>query len=96
MPQLKDGSDFKINRHIVGDESGLRNLISACEKAIEQGEYIGSDLDDFNGVTKLETEFLKNNQESKLTPIFLTAFSIVVVFLIFLVVLGFKSFLNWF
>ena len=96
MPQLKDGSDFQINRHIVGDESGLRNLIHACEKAIAQGEYIGNDLDDFNGVTKLETEFLKNNQESKTTPFVLTIFSIVVVFLIFLVVLGFKSFLNWF
>ncbi|KID57066.1 hypothetical protein JF50_07650 [Pseudoalteromonas luteoviolacea] len=42
MPQLKDGSDFQIDHHIVGDESGLRNLIYACEKAIEQGEYIGN------------------------------------------------------
>lgn len=96
MPQLKDGSDFQIDRHIVGDESGLRNLIYACEKAIEQGEYIGNELDDFSGVTKLETDFLKNNQEPKFTTFAFSIFSVFVVFLLFLVVLGFKSFLNWF
>mgnify|MGYP000138505736 CR=1 FL=1 len=96
MPQLKDGSDYQINRHIVGDESGLRNLINACEIAISKGEYIGNDLDDFEGVTKLGTKFLQENQESKSTPFAIGIFVVIITFLLFLVVVGFIDFLKWF
>jgi len=95
-PQLKDGSDYQLyNRHIV-DEAGLNNLIEACQIAIEKGEYVGQGLDDFIAVSKLDSTFLKDNQESKSTPIVLMLASVLFFFIMFLVVLGFIDFIGWF
>lgn len=55
-PQLKDGSEWVDHEDcIVGDEQGLRNLISACEAAIDNGECYGDGLGDYVGVKKLAT-----------------------------------------
>ncbi|MCE2029564.1 hypothetical protein [Sessilibacter corallicola] len=96
MPHLKDGSDYQMNRYIVGDESGLKNLIKACEIAIEKGECINLDLDGFEGVAKYDAKFLKDNQESQSTPFILGALSVILMFILFLVLLGFINFLAWF
>ncbi len=69
-PQLKDGSDWIDHEDcIVGDEEGLRNLISACEIALEKGEYYGSDLGDYVGIKKLESHWFNNPVDSDQTRI---------------------------
>ncbi len=89
-----------MNRYIVGDESGLKNLIKACEIAIEKGDCINLDLDGFEGVAKYDAKydakFLKDNQESQSTPFILGALSVILMFILFLVLLGFINFLAWF
>jgi len=96
VPKLKDGNDFQYTRHIVGDELGLKSLINACEVAIEKGEYVGTDLDDYHGVTKLDSDYLAENQEPKSTPLVLCILSLVLIFSVFLVVVGFIDFIKWF
>ena len=67
-PQLKDGSEWADHEDcIVGDEQGLRNLISACNTAIEKGEYYGNDLGDYVGIKKLKTQWFKNPMDSNQT-----------------------------
>lgn len=67
-PQLTDGSEWADHEDcIVGDEAGLRNLIQACEAAIEKGEYYGEGLGEYVGVKKLDTEWFKNPSDSPQT-----------------------------
>ena len=96
MPQLKDGDDYQLNRMIVGDEEGLKNLIKACEIAIESGECLSEDLDNYNGVCKRDTEFLERDNESKLTPIVFAIIVSLFAFSLFLIVIGFVNFITWF
>ena len=52
-PQLTDGSEWMDHEDcIVGDERGLKNLIQACEAALEDGEYYGNDLGDYVGIKR--------------------------------------------
>lgn len=96
LPQLKDGSDWEQHdKCIVGDEAGLVNLIKACEKAIESGEYIGSDLGDYIGVKKVATEELSKETESKATPLVLTGLFVLVAISVSLVVIGGITVWNW-
>ena len=63
-PYLKDGSDWaKHEDHLVGDEAGLRNLIVACEAAIENGEARREDLGDYLGVKCLSPAFFEKPDE---------------------------------
>ena len=67
-PQLKDGSEWADHEDcIVGDEQGLKNLISACNTALENGEHYESGLGDYVGVKKLETEWFQDPMDSKQT-----------------------------
>ena len=57
---LMDGAEWADHEDcIIGDEKGLKNLISACEAALEKGEYYGSDLGNYSGVKLIETEWFK-------------------------------------
>ena len=57
-PKLKDGSDWCDHEDcIVGNTNGLQNLKTACEIALEKGEYYGGDLDSYVGVKKLDDSF---------------------------------------
>lgn len=95
-PQLKDGSDWQQNdRCIVGDEAGLKNLIKACEKAIESGEYIGSDLGDYVGVKKLASQVLAEHQEHKATPFVLAILFASAASFCVLAVVGLVTVWNW-
>ena len=67
-PHLKDGSEWVDHEDcIVGDEKGLRNLISACEAAIENGEHYGEGLGDYVGVKKLDASWFKDPLDSPRT-----------------------------
>lgn len=59
-PQHKDGSEW------IDHEQGLINLVSACNTALEKGEYYGSDLGYYVGVKKLETNWFKDPIDFKL------------------------------
>ena len=61
---LKDGSDWAEHEYyLVGDEAGLRNLMSACEQAIENGEARREDLGDYAGVKCLSSAFFEKPDE---------------------------------
>lgn len=53
--RLMDGSDWAEHEdHIIGNEAGLKNLIAACEAALEHGAYDSQYLGDYVGVKKLD------------------------------------------
>jgi len=55
VPKLKDGSEWIDHEDcIVGNEAGIRNLMSACEQALEKGEHYGKGLGDYVGVKKTQ------------------------------------------
>lgn len=95
-PQLKDGSDWQQHdRYIVGDEAALKNLIKACEKAIESGEYVGPDLGDYIGVKRIASEILAESSESKATPFILTILFVFITTLFLLAIVGLVTVWNW-
>lgn len=79
-PHLKDGSEWAEHEDcIVGDEQGLRNLVSACHVALESGEYYGRDLGDYVGVKKLESKWFTSPEkpaQSRLAKFALSVFSV--------------------
>ena len=63
-PYLRDGSDWAEHEdHLVGDERGLRNLMAACDAAIENGEARRKDLGDYVGVKCLSPAFFEKPDE---------------------------------
>lgn len=63
-PYLKDGADWaKHEYYLVGDDAGLRNLMGACEAAIENGEARREDLGDYIGVKCLSPTFFEKPNE---------------------------------
>lgn len=95
-PQLTDGTEWIEHEDcIVGDEQGLRNLISACEKAIKDGEYYGDGLGNYVGVKKLDTSVFVEPEDSPTTKIGLAVVSVVFLCLLALVFVGGYTALNW-
>ena len=94
--QLKDGSEWIDHEDcIVGNEAGLRNLIKACEVAIEKGEFYGKGLGDYVGVKKKGNSWFKNpvdSLETRSGNIFLGIFILVIVSLTFI---GAHSVYKW-
>lgn len=96
-PQLTDGSEWMQHEDcIVGDEEGLRNLITSCEEALETGESYGSGLGDYVGVKKLDTKFFVAPQDSPTTKLGLAVVSMVFLGLVALVIVGGYTSINWF
>ncbi|MTI50867.1 MAG: hypothetical protein FH757_04465 [Alcanivorax sp.] len=63
-PYLKDGADWSEHEYyLVGDDAGLRNLMGACEAAIENGEARREDLGDYIGVKCLSPTFFEKPNE---------------------------------
>lgn len=95
-PQLKDGSEWIDHEDcIVGDEQGLKNLISACNTALEKGEYYGSDLGDYVGVKKLGTSWFKNPMDSKQTRLANIGLAAFLILLAALLLIGFGTVIKW-
>lgn len=64
-PHLKDGADWAEHEdYLVGDEAGLRNLMQACEVAIEKGKCRREDLGDYVGVKCLGPGFFERPEEA--------------------------------
>jgi len=95
-PQLTDGTEWIEHEDcIIGDEEGLRNLISACEKAIEDGESYSGGLGNYVGVKKLETSFFVEPEDSPTTKLGLAVVTVVFFGLIALVLVGGYTAINW-
>ena len=63
--QLKDGSEWADHEDcIIGNAAGIESLRAACEKALKDGEYYGSDLGDYVGVKVLEESWFANPKDS--------------------------------
>ncbi|MCU7841814.1 MAG: hypothetical protein KZQ94_20870 [Candidatus Thiodiazotropha sp. (ex Troendleina suluensis)] len=95
-PQLTDGSEWADHEDcIVGDETGLRNLIKACETAIEKNEYYGSDLGDYVGVKKLDSNWFKKPMDSPQTRYANYGLAIFLFVLGALVLVGLGTVFSW-
>lgn len=95
-PQLKDGSEWIDHEDcIIGDEAGLRNLITACEAAIANNEYYGSDLGDYVGVKKIETGWFIDPQDAPQTRFQNGVLGIATGALIALIGIGIYTVFNW-
>lgn len=95
-PQLKDGSEWIDHEDcIVGDEQGLKNLISACNTAIEKGEYYGSDLGDYVGIKKLEAQWFKKPMDSKQTRFANASLAVFLVLILGFILVGFVTVFKW-
>jgi hypothetical protein len=65
---LRDGSEWIDHEDcIVGDEAGLRSLIRACEVALSEGEYFGSDLGEWVGVKRLDSQWFRSPKDGPAT-----------------------------
>ena len=95
-PNLKDGSEWADHEDcIVGNEQGLKNLIVACENALESGEYYGSDLGDYVGVKKLDGGWFKSPSESSETRFLNAGLAVFLVLIVGLVLVGLVSVIKW-
>ena len=95
-PHLKDGSEWMDHEDcIVGDEAGLRNLISACETAIEKGEHYGSELGDYVGVKNLESDWFEDPMDSLQTRYANLGLGVVLSLIVGLVFVGIYTVFKW-
>ena len=95
-PQLKDGSEWADHEDcIVGDEAGLKNLIKACETALEKGEFYGDGLGDYVGVKKLESNWFKDPMDSPRTRYANYVLAVFLLVLALLILIGFGTVIKW-
>lgn len=95
-PQLKDGSEWIDHEDcIVGDEQGLRNLISACQAAIENGEHYGDGLGDYVGVKKLDACWFKDPSDSPRTRCANYGLAVFLVTIAGLLLIGLATVFSW-
>jgi hypothetical protein len=96
VPRLRDGSEWADHEDcIVGNEAGLRKLIAACEQALSQGKYYGSDLGDYVGVKKLDSEWFKDLAESRQTRIGSFVIGMALLVLLSLTLVGAGTVVRW-
>ncbi len=95
--EIRDGSEWADHEDcIVGNEEGIRNLKAACEKAIENGEYFGSDLGDYVGVKVLDASWFKKPEDSRSSRYANTILATVLFIAFCLMVVGLISVIKWF
>ena len=93
---LKCGSEWIDHEDcLVGDETGLRNLIKACEVALEKNEYYGSDLGDYVGVKKLESNWFKEPSDSHQTKFQSLILAVVLGAVGLLIIVGLITVIKW-
>jgi hypothetical protein len=96
IPKLKDGSEWADHEDcIVGNEQGLRNLINACNVAIEQGTFYGNDLGDYVGVKMLASNWFHRPVESKSTRIASIALGVTLVGVAAFTLIGLFVTIQW-
>ena len=89
MIQLKDGSEWADHEDcIIGNAAGIESLRVACEKALENGEYYGSDLGDYVGVKVIEDSWFSDPKDSKTTRVGNFILGVVLAAILGLIVLG--------
>jgi hypothetical protein len=86
--QLKDGCEWSDHEDcLIGNAKGIEALRDACDLALKDGAYYGSDLGDYVGVKVLENAWFDNPEESASSNLAnLIGGSVVVVLLVTLAV----------
>src|SRR5690606_12853118 len=94
--QLKDGSEWIDHEDcLIGNDVGLRNLIKACEIALEDGSYYGNDLGDYVAVKKLASNWFTEpmySSQTRYQNYGIVAFFIAMIMLVFI---GFGTVIYW-
>ena len=94
--KLTDGSEWADHEDcIVGNEEGLRNLIKACEKAIEGGQYYGNELGDYVGVKRLDDAWFENPKDKPSTRLGNFMAGVIVIGLVGLLLVGVTTVFSW-
>lgn len=93
---IKDGTEWLDHEDcLVANKQGLRNLIAACEKTLDQGEYYGNDLGDYVGVKKLDSSWFLNPEDSKKTTYLNKALGAFLLLVLGATLVGFFTIFNW-
>ena len=94
--KLQDGFDFQgYERQIIGNEQGLLNLIEACKKAIDSGSCQSKNLDNYQGVTKVDDTFFEEKESSN-SLVITTIFIAVVLSMASVFLIGIVTIWQWF
>ena len=95
-PKLRDGAEWSdYLDQIVGNEKGLKNLIKACEEALENGKYYGDDLDSYVGVRKFDNDWFENPQYSTPSRIGNFLFPVLLISFVLFAIIGFITLVKW-
>ena len=93
---LRDGGDWADHEDcIIGNEPGLRSLIKACEEALENGEYYGTDLDDYVGVKLLSDNWFEKPHDSLSTNVGTFTVALILVGVLALIAVGGYTVFSW-
>jgi len=96
IPQLRHGSEWADHEDcLVGNELGLKRLRDACDVALRDGEYYGSDLGEFVGVKKLESKWFENPKDSKPTRFANQILAFVMMGILVLFLIGAVTVIRW-
>jgi len=94
--ELRDGGEWSEHEDcIIGTECGLKNLISACEAAIEKGEYYSDDLGEYMGVKKIDASWFPNPEESKSSKFINLMLTLILISLVGLIFVGGYTVILW-
>ena len=95
-PRLTDGGEWRDHEDcLIGNEQGLKNLISACNMALDNGEYYGNGLGDYVGVKKLENSWFEKPEDSKSSKIGTAMLGVVLAGAIALILIGMYTIIRW-
>ena len=89
--QYGEDEDF-----LIGSEKGLKNLINACKIALDKGEYVDQNLDQFVGIKLVKSSYYKEENETVIIWL-IDKFVIPAVIVVFLasVAVGFVTIVKW-
>ncbi len=96
IPQLKDGSEWADHEDcIVGNEKRLRNLMSACQVAIEKGAFYNNGLGDYIGVKMLSSDWFEKPVEATSTRVASIALGTAIIGIAGFTLIGFVVTIKW-
>ena len=95
-PFLGYGQEGEDEDFLVGTEEGLKNLVDACQIALEKGECVDYALGEFAGIKLVDDSYYQEDNETVGTW-FLNKFTVPIIVLLFVcsLVVGFVTIVKW-
>ena len=94
---LGRGQEGEDEDFLVGTEDGLKNLINACQSALDKGETTDYDLGEFIGIKLVDDSYNQEEQETKVSWFFNKFISpLLVLLFVSSLIVGFVTIVKWF